>query len=215
MMKVKAVLLAAVSVIALGGGWYYFERSEGSPPPILTPYGEATDDGWIVDKKTIDYEAIVRSALENEASFLTLTVKRDMVRDQSLEASIDYTPFPASRARVRVKYHVEYPIGYVLKRFSVSGGALGITITLPRPSLIARPSVRIQSYEILERGILIDEKTALLELQKRIQPDVEKRAPEVLRRRDVIPRSERALRSFLVTILKQQGTPPPITFRYR
>ena len=60
-------------------------------------------------------------------------------------------------------------------------------LTMHRPRLIARPSVKLLSYEILERGILIDEKIALLELQQHIQPETEQLAKVVLRRPDVIP----------------------------
>ena len=186
----------------------------------MVPDGEATDNGIIIKRRTIDYEAVIKSALVQEASFLTLTEKRDLIRDRHIATSIRFTPFPASHAMVRVRYHAEWPIGYLLKpgKFRVSGGAAGVVITLHRPRLIARPSVRIVSYEVLESGILVDEKLALLELQKRLQPEAEKRAAEILALPSVIPRSERALRGFLEPILKQQTDgqpPPPITFVYR
>ena len=71
--------------------------------------GETVDEGIIVKKKAVDYQAIISEAIADRASFLTLTLSRDIVRDQHLETAIKYTPFPASTARVRVKYHVEYP----------------------------------------------------------------------------------------------------------
>jgi len=219
-MKSRTLLQAAAGLALAAGAYLYLSRGDGRAPPTMRPDGEATREGWIVRQKTIDYEAIIKSSLAEKASFLTLTLAKDVVRDQHLETSIKYTPFPASTARVRVKYRVEYPIGYVLSpgSFAVSGGADGLVITLRRPQLIARPSVKLQSFKVLESGILIDEKTALLELQQRIQPDAEKRAAEILRQADVIPRSERVLRGFLQSILRQQaGTaaPPPITFAYR
>jgi len=212
--------LAAVSAIALAAGLYSYLGPQGSLPPIMNPTGEATGGGPFMKRKTIDYETVIRSAFTNEASFLTLTWKQTVVRDQHLERSIRFTPFPASRARVRVKYEVEYPIGYKLTpdRVRVSEDAEQVLLTLDRPELIARPSVRLLSYNILDGGILIDEEEALLELQQRIQPEAQRRAAEILGRRGIIPRSERALRRFLEPILTQQadgGSPPAIEFRYR
>ena len=219
-MRTRSILASASAIALAGGGYYYLHRDGGAlGPPIMRSDGETTDEGWIVEKRTIDYEAIIRSALTEEASFLTLTLSRDVVRDQHLVTSIRYTPFPASRARVRVKYNVQYPIGFLLRpgQFKVSGDAAGLLLTLPRPQLIARPSVKLLSHRIVDSGILVDEDAALIELQQRIQPEAEKRATQILRRPEIIPRSEKALRAFLAVLLAQQagGASPPITFRYR
>lgn len=215
----KAALLAAIAIMA-GGGYYYFVRPNTSSPPTMDAAGETTDNGLVVSRKTIDYEAITKSALAEKASFLTATLKRNIVRVQHLEKSIRYTPFPSSRATVRVKYDVEYPIGYVLNPglFAVSGGADGLIIELQKPQLVARPSVKLLSFEVLESGLLIDEKVALLELQQKILPQVESASRGVLNRPDVIPISERMFRGFLQQFLQQRADgerPPAITFRYR
>ncbi|MEA1071774.1 hypothetical protein [Sphingomonas sp. LY160] len=214
-----------VAILIVGGiglgALNFFEFVEFSSPPTTEPIGSAVDDGLIIKKETTDWEAILRSTIQKESSFLTLTVKEDRMRDQLLEKSIKYTPFPSSRARVRVNYHVEYPIGYNLKPtdVTVSSAPNGLILTLQRPQLIAAPSVILQSYKILERGILLDEKVALLELQQRIQPEVARRAQEILGRPNVLPESERALGSFLKAIMAKmadQGEPPPhIQFIYR
>ena len=215
----RRTLLATVSAIALVAvGYGYYERNRTSGPTTLQPTGESDDHGLIVRTKTIDYQAIIKEAVATKAAFLTLTLSDDLIRHQHLSKSIEFTPFPASTAEVRVKYHVEFPIGYLLSpgKFSVSGGKEGLVITLHRPRLIARPSVRLLSYDVVESGILIDEKTALLELQQRIQPESEKLAKAALLRPDILPVSENALRGFLQPFLKQQGQPPPpIKFEYR
>ncbi|QDM40635.1 hypothetical protein [Altererythrobacter sp. TH136] len=215
-------ILATASVIALAAGTLYLWDQGGvlSGPPTMTPAGETTDDSWIVKRRSVDYEAIIKSVLAEKASFLTLTLAQDIVRDRHLEKSIAYTPLPASRARVRVKYHVEYPIGFNLApgNFAVSGGPDRLVITLRRPQLVAQPSVRLKSYQVLDSGYLIDEKTALLKLQQRIQPEAVAKSRAILKRRDILPRSEKVLRGFLNPILKQQagGEPAPqIEFRYR
>jgi hypothetical protein len=211
-----------VSAIALLAGAYLYlkGRHEPSDPMTTEQMGESNDGGLIVRRSKIDYQAIIKEAVTEKASFLTMLLAGDIVRDQNLKTSIRYTPLPDSTARIRVKYHVEYPIGYVLSpgKFRVSGGADGLVITLHKPRLIARPSVKLLSYDVLESGVLIDEKVALLDLQQRIQPEAERLAKAVLRRPDVIPISEKKLRGFLTPILKQQadgGNAPPITFEYR
>ncbi len=218
----QSTLWAIVCAVALAAAGYYFlgRADEPAEPLTLQSDGVTVDDGLLIKKKTIDYQAIIKEALAQKASFLTTTVSRDVVRDRRLEKAIKYTPFPASTARVRVKYHVEYPIGYVLSpgTFKVSGGEDGLVMTLHRPRLIARPSVKLLSYDILEGGILIDEKVALLELQQLIQPQAERSAKAVLERPAILPASERALRGFLQPFLRNQSggaPPPPITFQYR
>jgi len=214
----KGKLLIAASVIALTAGGFYLTR-KGSPadPITMRQTGESTNNGLLVRRRLIDYQTVIREAVAQKASFLTMTLSRDIVRDQDLKTSIRFTPFPDSTARIRVKYHVEYPIGYVLApgKFRVTGDEDGLVITLHKPRLIARPSVKLLSYDVLESGVLIDEKTALLDLQQRIQPEAEKLAKAVLRRPDVVPVSERSLRAFLTGILERQGKAPPITFDYR
>lgn len=216
----KSTLLVAASAVAIAGAGLSLLKREGSPPPEMDKKGEATDNGTIVKKKTIDYESVVRQALTERARFITLTLAREVIRDEQLETSIAYTPLPTSTARLRVRYHVEYAIGYELgpRHVWVDGGSDGLIITLRRPQLVARPSVRLLSYKVLDSGYLIDEKTALLKLQQRIQPEAEKRGSALLARADVVPRSERMLRGFLQPLLAKAAegqAPPSISFRYR
>lgn len=220
-MRTKTIL-ATVSVLALVAGAAYYSGLGGDIgiPPTMNREGVTVEEGLIIKEEKVDYEAIVKTVLAKKASFLTLTVTREVIRDQSLITSIKYSPFPSSRARVRVKYRAEYPIGYVLSpgKFTVSRRGDVLVITTYRPQLIVQPSVRLLSYKIIEKGFLIDEKTAVIELQQKIQPEAVKRARRVLRRKDVIPRSERALRGFLTPILRESAggqKPPTIEFRYR
>ena len=217
----RNILLATVSALALAAvGYQYLPKTQSALPITTEKAGESIDDGVIVARKKVDFQAVIREAVEQRASFLTMTLSRDIVRDQHLETAIKYTPFPASTALVRVKYHVAYPIGYELRpnSFSVAGNKDGLVIELHRPQLIVGPAIKLLSYDILERGILIDEKAAVIELQQKIEPEAERLAVAVLRRSDVVPVSERALRRFLDPLLKLQtddGTAPPITFEYK
>ena len=211
-------LLAGVSALAIAAAAYFYLGRDENLPPIMTADGETTERGILVTKKTVDYVTVINTAIAQKASFITLTVASNRIRDRKLKASINYTPLPSSTALIRVGYDVEYAIGYKFKpgRFSVTGGAQGLVVTLDRPAFVARPSVKLKSYKVIESGFLIDEKTALLELQQGILPIEQKRAARVLDRPDVIPRSEQVLRGFLQSVVRREGeVVPPITFNYR
>lgn len=217
-MKSSTTLVSALLLGSAGVAYYHYVSGGNSAPPIMSPDGSATERGMIVTKTKTDWEAVLKTALSERSRFLTVTIEEDVQRDQVIKISIPVVG-GISTARVRVKYHVEYPIGYILEsgRFAVTREDRGLVITLHRPQLVARPAVKLQSYQVLESGYLVDEKTALLQLQQRIQPQAEAKAATILRRPDIIPRSEKGLRNFLVSILTARaGDPPPqIRFVYR
>ena len=211
-------LLAAASVVAIAAAGYHYLAPDNYFPP-MDQAGTTTRNGPFVRRETVDYEAVITEALSETVRFLTLTVTRQVVRDENLATSIRYLPLPSSRGRVRVLYRAEYPIGYDIGpgKFNVSGGSAGLVITLHRPRVVARPSVKLLSYKVLESGFLIDEESAIIELQQRIQPEAERLSATIARRDYVIPRSERVLRRFLQPLLAKAANgaaPPPITFRY-
>ena len=211
-------LLAGVSALAIASAAYFYLGRDENLPPVMTKEGETTKREIVVTKKTVDYETVLEMAIAEKSALVTLTVSADRLRNRKMETSINYTPLPSSTALVRVGYNVEYTIGYVFKpgRFSVRGGVQGLVVTLARPSFVARPSVKLKSYKIIESGFLIDEKTALLELQQHILPVEERRASQMLARPDVLPRSEQVLRGFLQSVVRREGEAvPPITFNYR
>ena len=225
-MKFKNIIAPALIIGSAGAGYYVWQQWEGAnAPPTMRPDGSATQKGVLITQKTVDWEVLTRSVLAQNSSFLTLTVKEDRIQDQEVEKLFmdwllrRFDVKLSSQARVRVKYHAEYPIGYALEpgSFTVAGDAQGIAIELHRPQLVAAPSVKLLSAEVIDSGIVIDEQKALVQLQQSIQPLTEERAQIILKRKDIIPRSEKALRAFLEPMLVKQAngsTPPPIRFSY-
>ena len=217
-MKSSTKLVSALLLGSTGAAYYYYSSGTTSAPPTMSPDGSATERGIVVTKKTIDWETVLKSTLSEQAKFITLTLALDSMRDQDIEISVPVLG-KVSQARIRVKYHAEYSIGYILQpgSFGVAQDAQGLVITLHRPQLVATPAVTLKSYEVLDSGYLVDEKTDLLKLQQRIQPIAEAKAPAILRRADIIPRSEKKLRDFLTPILaaKGGGPAPQIRFVYR
>ncbi len=217
-MKSSTKLVSALLLGSAGVAYYYYSAHGSSAPPTMSPDGSATETGLIVTKKTIDWETVLKSTLSEQAKFTTLTLALDSMRDQDIELSVPILG-KVSQARVRVKYHAEYSIGYVLEpgSFAVAQDAQGLVITLHRPELVATPAVTLKSYDVLDSGYLIDEKADLLKLQQLIQPIAVAKAPAILRRADIIPRSEKKLRDFLTPILaaKAGEAAPQIRFVYR
>ena len=214
-MKIRTVVL----ILGIAGLAFYFWPSTppAIDPPTMQPDGSTTDAGPIITTRTIDYVAILSSALSQKSRFLTLTLAENVVRDREIEVTVLGVP---SRARVRVNYHAEYPIGYVLEAgsYSVAKDGKSLVVTLHRPELVATPAVKLKSYKVVDGGWLVDEKTALLKLQQLIQPEAERRAVFILKRPDVVPRSEKAFRAFLEPLLAtaaEGGTAPTIKFAYR
>lgn len=219
---IKRFALLAVLLGCLVAGLALAARHRSSSEPLmLNNDGTTVEASWLPDwlyrRQSTDYSTIVKDAFQQRSRFLTMTVEQDIVRDQQLEVRLLRIP---SRARVRVTYHVKYPIGYVLEpgKFAVAGEGDTLVITLERPTLIADPAVRLKSYRTVDGGLLIDEQEALLRLQQHIQPEAQRRAPAILARPGIIPRSEAALRGFLQPILASQAAGqrvPKLRFEYR
>ena len=218
-MKTSTKLLGGAS---LGLVAAYYITSMGAPnesdTATMQPDGFTEKKGVVTQTRTVDWQIVLKSAVEKKTSLLTLTKKYDIQRDRELTQSI--FKVEASNTRIRVKYHVEYPIGYVMTAgsFTVSGGADGLVLTMKRPQLIAKPSVRLDKAMVIDSGLLFDEQKALVKLQQSIQRVAEKRAKAVLRDKDVLPTSERALRAFLQPFLVAAAdgkSVPPIKIIYR
>lgn len=216
MNKLGAILLAGASAFAIAY-WAIWGRSESSP---VGQMGSSTaETSSIVKIKEVDYVSILNSALSQKSRFIALTESQNANRDREIEATV--LGIPASNAKVRVNYHVEFPIGYSLEpgSYSVAKQATELVITLHHPQLVAPPAVTLKSFEVIDGGVLIDEKTALLLLQQRIQPETKRQAAAILKRPDIVVRSEKSFRGFLEPLLAtaaKGGTPPPkIRFAYR
>ncbi len=217
--RVKLSLLMGSSVAAFST--YYIvwsSAADNADTATMQPDGVTEQKGLVTQRRMVDWQVVLKSAVEKKTSLLTMTKKYEIQRDRELTQSI--FKIEASNPRVRVKYHVEYPIGYVMTpgSFKVSGGADGLVLTMKRPELIAKPSVRLDKAMVIDSGLLFDEQKALVKLQQSIQRVAEKRTKAVLRDKDVLPTSERALRAFLKPFLvaAADGKPvPPIKIIYR
>ncbi|MGV0976089.1 MAG: hypothetical protein ACOYBO_09195 [Azonexus sp.] len=167
--------------------------------------------------KFTDYLAVTKSAVADQMKFLAARVDREYAHVEHIQKSkLGFK----SDATIIVNYAVEYSIGYDLRpeSFSVSGDEKGITVTLHRPEVVASPAVRIISHEIPSKGILIDEKAAVIALDERLHAIARDRARAIRDDEAVIALCEKKLRDFLHDFLAKQPNVrvvPVITFAYK
>ena len=217
-MKTKNVIFGCTVLAVLAGAYVMSGAPDGSETVTMQEDGVTEEDGLIVNTKTVDWQAVLKRAVETKTSLLTITKRDDVQRDRELSQAV--FGVSASDTRVRVSYQVEYPIGYIMNAdsFSVSGGDYGLILTLDRPQLVAKPSVTLQKAEVIDTGFLIDEQAALVKLQQDIQPTAEKQAAAILKEADVLVASEKALKDFLQPFLEAAadgGPVPTIKIVYR
>lgn len=218
-MKTKNVIFGGAVLTVLAGAYVISSGApDGSETVTMKEDGVTEKDGLIVDTKTFDWQAVLKRALEKKTSLLTITKTDDVQRDRQITQAV--LGVDASDTRVRVTYHVEYPIGYIMLpgSFDVAGGDDGLILTLDRPQLVAKPSVTLKKAEVIDTGFLIDEQATLVKLQQDIQPTAEKQAAAILKEADILPASEKALKEFLQPFLEAAadgGSVPTIKIVYR
>ena len=159
--------------------------------------------------------ATTRLAFAGRTRFVAATVSRNYTHIEHIQQ-----PFFGlrSEATIQVAYRAEYAFGYDLApdSFAVSGDSNGIVITLTKPRPVATPAAVLLGYRIPDHGLLVDEKQAVIELQRRIQPLVQLNAASIGEEPAVAALCERSLRSFLQAMLsKRPGRPPPVVIAYR
>ncbi len=167
--------------------------------------------------KFTNYLSESKKAIEGQMKFLGAKVDREYVQIEHLQKS---TLGLKSDATIILKYAVEYSFGYDLKpeSFTVLGDKTGITITLNKAESVASPAVKILSHEIPEKGLLIDEKAAVIALQQQLHAVAQNRAKEVQKEEAVVALCEKKLGEFLRDFLTKQsnvGVIPSIKFVYK
>ncbi len=163
-----------------------------------------------------DYLSTTKKAITEQTKFLAATLDREYVHVEHIERSRFGLK---SDATVILKYAVEYSVGFDLRQenFNVGGDASGIVISLPKPQLVASPAIRLISHEIPSKGILIDEKAAVIALQQQLHQIAEKKGKEIAGEETVIALCEKKLASFFRDFLSKQPNVkivPHIEFKY-
>lgn len=167
--------------------------------------------------KYTDYITATTTALSEQTKLITAKVVRDYVHVEHIERGVG--PI-SSYGAIQIDYTVEYSIGYDLspKSFEISSDGKGLVVTLKRPSTVAAPAVTRMNSQIINNGILVAPKAAIIDLQAHLPEIARGKAPLVAREEGVVALCEKKLGEFIQDFLsKQKGVNhvPKIRFVYR
>jgi hypothetical protein len=163
-----------------------------------------------------DYLSTTKKAMTEQAKFIAAKVDREYVHVEHIERS---KLLLKSEATIILKYAVEYSVGFELRPddFSIGTDTSGLVVTLKKPKLVASPAVKLISHEIPSKGMLIDEKNAVIELQQQLHQVAEVKGQNIAAEEAVIALCEKSLTSFLRDFLSKQPNVkvvPAITIKY-
>ena len=164
-----------------------------------------------------DYLTTTKTALTAQMKFLAATSDREYVHIEHIQRS---RLGLKSEATIIVKYAVEYSAGFDLRpeNFSLSADKSGILVTLKKPQLVASPAVKLISHEIPSNSVLIDEKSAVIELQQKLHHVALKQGQNVVKQEAIVALCEKKLANFLHDFLSKQPNVtivPALRFSYQ
>jgi len=110
------------------------------------------------------YLSLGKQSLAEHRKLLAATISREESVTQIVSRSVLW--LASSTGVIQTWQKVEYSFGYELESESYDVVATdgGIEIRMGRPRLIAKPAVTDLKYEILQGGLITDEKAAVLRL---------------------------------------------------
>lgn len=223
-MRKRIVPMTLVLTVPISAAIIVRQQSPNGPPTLVLtePAIITTQDHLVGKTQSIDLVAITESAITASRQLITAKVSRQYTHFERIERSILGL---TSDAVITLQYTAEYAIGYDLAngRFEVSDEHASpgtgqdapsnpgtatinavpvITITLPPPHLVAQPGVRIDSHEVLNAGFLIDEKSAVIDLQQKLHRLALDRANAIAKDPAIVSLCEQQLLAFLRDILQ-------------
>jgi hypothetical protein len=166
--------------------------------------------------KFTDYITATTTALSEQTKLITAKVVRDYVHVEHIQRVMG--PI-SSYGAIQIDYTIEYSIGYDLspKNFEVSSDDKGLIITLRRPSIVASPAVIRMRPEVINSGVFVSPRDAIIALQGELPTIARAKAPAVSKEEAVVALCEKKLGDFIQDFLsKQKGVShvPKIRFVY-
>lgn len=159
-----------------------------------------------------------KQTLGGQAKLLTATVTREEGLTQIINRTI--LPHLSSTGTVAIWYAAEYAFGFDLRlgQFDLRATSSGIEVRLKKPALVATPAVSKLTYKVLEGGMLVDEKAAVLKLYEQAAGRAQRQGTAMASDPAVVALCEKKLLEFLYGFIeKQPGVKvvPRITVVYR
>ena len=167
--------------------------------------------------KYTDYLSVGKKTLSEQAKFLAATVTR---KEQDIQTFQRSMPGFSSEATVGVWYTAEYSFGYDLRpeSYDLIKTDTGIAIRLNRPTLVATPVFKTPTHKILSRGLITDEKLAVITIYETLETRLKEHGGTMASDPEILALCEKQLIAFLRDFLaKQPGVNivPSITVAYR
>ncbi len=195
---------------------YLFKQDDISPLHVKQ-HGKTVQQEWLGNTTYTQYLTAGKQAMTAQMAMLAANVDRDYTLVEHVQKGrFGFT----SEATVILKYLVTYAFGFDLhaENFRLEATEKGIEIVIGKPKLLTAPAVKFMAYEIPSKGLLVDEKAAIIQLQQNISQQTEQDASNIVVEPAVIALCEKQLIAFLHAFLSKQaniGVLPAITVRYQ
>lgn len=215
------LLSGAALAAALVLGWSaarYADRARDAEAQQLRSLVTTTQQELVGHTSYTSYLTAGKQTLGGQVKLLTATV----VREEGLTQIINRTILPhlSSSGTVAIWYAAEYAFGFDLRpdQFDLRATPSGIEVRVKRPALVATPAVSKLTYKVLEGGVLVDEKSAVLKLYEEAAGRAARQGAAMARDPAVVALCEKKLLEFLYGFIQQQPgvkVVPRITVVYR
>jgi hypothetical protein len=145
-----------------------------------------------------------KQSLAGQMKLLAATVTREdgatQIVDRNFVAGI------ASKATVAIWHTTEYSFGYNLQpdQYDILAVPTGIEIRVKKPALVATPAVSNLKHKVLNDGILVDSKEALLRLQSEAAAGAKVRGEAMASTPEIVALCEKKLVEFVYSFLSKQ-----------
>ena len=215
----KAVIAAVGIALAVAIANIGFENYRTLQDRVVTVEAQLTTtrEELLGYSKYTDYIAKGKQSLQGDAHLLTTTLNENVKWVEHIERKV---LFFKSTGTVLLNLNIEYAFGFDLRpdKYEVVATKGGLEIRIGKPMSVARPSVRMTSWDIVSGSVFIDEKKAGLDLLTRVQPVFDSEARTYSHSEKVKALCEKRLVEHLSGFLeKQPGVRfvPRITVAYR
>lgn len=205
-MKHRLYLAAALAAAVFLGwsGARQMDRDRDARAQQLQSLVTSTQQELVGHTSYTSYLTAGKQTLGGQAKLLTATVTREEGLTQIINRAI--LPHVNSTGTVAIWYAAEYAFGYDLRQdqFDLRATSSGIEVRVKRPGLVATPAVSKLTYKVLEGGVLVDEKAAVIKLYEEAAGRAARQGAAMASDPAVVALCEKKLLAFLYGFLEKQ-----------
>jgi hypothetical protein len=205
-MKNRLALAAALAA-ALLLGWFaarHTDSARDAEAQQLQSLVTTTQKELVGHTSYASYLTAGKQTLGGQAKLLTATVTREEGLTQTITRA--FLPHVNSTGSVAMWYAAEYAFGYDLRpdQFDLRATASGIEVRVKKPALVTRPAVSKLTYKVLEGGVFVDEKAAVIKLYEEAAGRAARQGAAMANDPAVVALCEKKLLEFLYGFMEKQ-----------